>query len=58
MMLRSSKELLLTPIVIPKSENEQVLIEASINSVRLSIKIKQVGVDQFFFTKVIHKDCY
>jgi len=49
--LKSSKELLLTPIVIPKSENEQVLIEASINSVRLSIKIKQSDDVEKILTK-------
>ncbi|KAJ3127603.1 Arp complex subunit, partial [Irineochytrium annulatum] len=38
---RMSKEALLTPVVISRNENEQVLIEASINSVRISIKIKQ-----------------
>ncbi len=38
---RSSKELLLQPIVITRSEREAVLIEPSINSVRVSIKIKQ-----------------
>lgn len=35
------KELLLNPLVISRNENERTLIEASINSVRLSIKIKQ-----------------
>ncbi|PWN90874.1 putative ARP2/3 complex 20 kDa subunit [Acaromyces ingoldii] len=37
----SSKEALLTPLVISRNENERVLIEASVNSVRLSIRIKQ-----------------
>jgi actin related protein 2/3 complex subunit 4 len=31
----------LKPVVISRNENERVLIEPSINSVRLSIKIKQ-----------------
>lgn len=34
-------ELVLNPMVISRNENEKVLIEASINSVRVSIKIKQ-----------------
>jgi len=34
-------EALLTPLLISRNANEQVLIEPSINSVRLSIKIKQ-----------------
>jgi len=48
-----SKELLLTPLVIARNEQEKTLIEASINSVRISICIKQsdeiekVLVDRF-----------
>ncbi|GAA5968456.1 hypothetical protein JCM8115_006394 [Rhodotorula mucilaginosa] len=37
----STPEVLLTPLVIARNAHEQVLIEPSINSVRLSIKIKQ-----------------
>lgn len=39
---RSSKELLLQPVVISRNEKEKVLIEGSINSVRVSIAVKQV----------------
>ena len=39
--LRSSKELLLTPVVISRNEKEKVLIEGSINSLRISIAVKQ-----------------
>nr|SVE82217.1 EOG090X0FA0 [Daphnia magna] len=39
--VRTSKELLLNPVVISRNEKEKVLIEASINSVRISISIKQ-----------------
>ena len=38
---RTSKEVLLNPLIISRNENERVLIEPSINSIRLSIKIKQ-----------------
>lgn len=38
---RESAELLLRPVVISRSEKERVLIEPSINSVRVSITIKQ-----------------
>jgi len=38
---RTSPEVLLTPLTIARNENERVLIEPSINSVRVSIKIKQ-----------------
>ncbi|KAK9688393.1 Arp complex subunit [Basidiobolus ranarum] len=37
----ASKEVLLNPLIVSRNENEQVLIETSINSVRVSIKIKQ-----------------
>jgi len=33
---------LLTPLVISRNENERVLIEGSINSLRISIAIKKV----------------
>ena len=39
--VRGSKELLLTPICIARNEKEKVLIEGSINSVRVSIAVKQ-----------------
>jgi len=39
--VRFDKELLLNPVVISKSENERVLIEGSINSVRMSICINK-----------------
>ena len=37
----TSPEVLLTPMTIARNENERVLIEPSINSIRVSIKIKQ-----------------
>ena len=42
-IFRGSKEVLLTPVVISRNEKEKVLIEAAINSVRISIAIKQVS---------------
>ncbi|KAJ6442234.1 ARP2/3 complex [Purpureocillium lavendulum] len=38
---QTSPEVLLTPLTIARNENERVLIEPSINSIRISIKIKQ-----------------
>jgi actin related protein 2/3 complex, subunit 4 len=38
---RASLDVLLNPLVISRNENERVLIESSVNSIRLSIKIKQ-----------------
>lgn len=43
LFLRSSKELLLQPVIISRNDKEKVLIEGSINSVRVSIAVKQVG---------------
>lgn len=40
---RSSKELLLQAVVISRNDKEKVLIEGSINSVRVSIAVKQVA---------------
>jgi actin related protein 2/3 complex, subunit 4 len=42
MINRKNKELLLTPVVVSRNENERVLIESSINSLRISIAIKKV----------------
>lgn len=39
--ISTHKELLLEPEVISRNENERVLIEPSINSVRISIRLKQ-----------------
>ncbi|KAJ3148876.1 Arp complex subunit [Geranomyces variabilis] len=38
---RATPEVLLTPVLISRNESERVLIEPSINSVRVSIAIKQ-----------------
>ena len=53
---RSSKELLLTPLVVSRNEKEKVQIEASINSIRVSIAIKQVGVASCTLN-VWHSNC-
>ena len=39
--VRSSKELLLTPLAVSRNEKEKVLIEGSVNSIRVSIAVKQ-----------------
>ncbi|KAF9173052.1 Actin- protein 2/3 complex subunit 4, partial [Mortierella sp. AD010] len=36
-----SREVLLNPLVVSRSERERVLIESSVNSIRISIAIKQ-----------------
>ena len=41
--VRSSKELILQPITISRAEKEKILMERSINSVRVSIAVKQAG---------------
>jgi len=40
--VQESCELLLQPVVVARNEQERVLIEGSVNSIRVSIKIKQV----------------
>lgn len=37
----SSPEVLLNPLTVARNENEKVFIEPSVNSVRVSIRIKQ-----------------
>lgn len=39
--VRTSKELLLAPVVISRNDKEKVLIEGSINALRVSIAVKQ-----------------
>lgn len=39
--VKSSKELILNPVIISRNDKERVLIETSVNSVRISISIKQ-----------------
>ena len=43
--MKSSKELLLEPVFISKSEQEKCLIESSINSARISIRFKFEDAD-------------
>jgi len=39
--VRSSKELVMNPVVVSRNDKEKVLVEPSINSLRVSIAIKQ-----------------
>ena len=39
--VRESPEMMLNPVVISRNEKERVLVEPSINSIRVSIAIKQ-----------------
>jgi len=39
--VRSSKELVMNPVMVSRNEKERVLVEPSINSLRVSIAIKQ-----------------
>jgi len=38
---RANKELLLNPVIVSRNKDERVLIEGSVNSVRISIAVKQ-----------------
>ena len=40
-MYRTSPEVLLHPLIVSRNESERVLIEPSVNSIRVSIAIKQ-----------------
>lgn len=40
-LFRASKEVLLNPLIISRNDKERVLIETSVNSLRVSIAIKQ-----------------
>jgi len=41
--MKTSKELLLNPLVISRNKNEKVLIEGSINALRISVAIKRAN---------------
>jgi len=47
----TSKELVLTPILITRSEREAVFIEPSINSTRVSVRIKQADETERILVK-------
>ena len=42
MIIRKSKECILQPLIVSRNENERVLIEGSVNSIRISIATKKV----------------
>ncbi|KAF1742149.1 hypothetical protein MXB_5305 [Myxobolus squamalis] len=39
--IKSSKEVLLTPLIVARNEKERVMVEGSINSLRINIGVKQ-----------------
>jgi len=49
--LKTSKELLLNPLVISRNKNEKVLIEGSINALRISVAIKKADDVEFILAK-------
>jgi hypothetical protein len=56
--LRQSKELVLQPITICRSEKEKCLIESSVNSIRISICIKQADELEVRCTAVFFLNVY
>ena len=52
---QDNAKLLLAPIVISKSENEHCMIEASINSVRISIAIKKLSEIEVLLTHMLER---
>lgn len=53
---RKTVEALLTPLVISRNASEQVLIEPAINSVRMSIKIKQADEIESILAHKVGRD--
>jgi len=49
--MQSSREVLMNPLTITRSEMQRILIEPAINSVRISIKIKQANEIESLLTK-------
>jgi actin related protein 2/3 complex subunit 4 len=52
---KDNAKLLLDPVVISKSENECCLIEASVNSVRVSISIKKSAEVEILLTHMLER---
>mmetsp|Transcript_10069 Transcript_10069/g.25164 ORF Transcript_10069/g.25164 Transcript_10069/m.25164 type:complete len:170 (-) Transcript_10069:321-830(-) len=49
---KQNKELVLNPVIISRNEKEKVLIESSINSIRISVAVKQADdVEQILCKK-------
>lgn len=53
--MQASKELILRPVRICRNENERCLIEPSVNSIRVSIAIKQADNIEEILTKMFTK---
>jgi hypothetical protein len=53
--IRSSKQLLLNPVTISRNQNERIFIEGSVNSVRISIAVKQVKIIFIYFLFCINQ---
>ena len=54
LLARQSKELLMNSLLISRTETEKCLIEPSINSVRVSVKIKQADELEKILCHKIH----
>ena len=48
--LQKCKELLMAPVTIARTDMEEILIEGSVNSMRMSIKIKQMDAMEMWIT--------
>jgi hypothetical protein len=49
---QSSPEVLLNPLTISRNENERMLVEPSVNSVRISLRIKQADEIEHILGKI------
>eukprot|EP01126_Amoeba_proteus_P013402 TRINITY_DN1568_c0_g2_i8.p1 TRINITY_DN1568_c0_g2~~TRINITY_DN1568_c0_g2_i8.p1 ORF type:complete len:116 (+),score=12.91 TRINITY_DN1568_c0_g2_i8:81-428(+) len=55
---RSNPELLLNPVVVSRTKEERVLIETSINSVRVSVSLKKMDeLDQILTKRLLRFLC-
>ena len=53
--VKSSSEVLLESVIVSRNQRERVFIEPSINSLRVSITIKQVdGIEKLLCNKLMH----
>mmetsp|Transcript_24615 Transcript_24615/g.69473 ORF Transcript_24615/g.69473 Transcript_24615/m.69473 type:complete len:170 (+) Transcript_24615:245-754(+) len=53
--VRGNRELILNPLTVSRNENEMCLIEPSINSVRVSIRIKQADEIEEILTRMFSR---
>ncbi len=51
---RSSEEVILNPVIVARNNREKVLVEPTVNSVRVSIAVKQTDDVEKFLSRRFH----